>query len=51
VEVLNVLNRQNAASYDWDIRLEPGAARPHVVISDGQDGLPLFPTLGVRFRF
>jgi hypothetical protein len=50
-EVLNVLDRRNASSYDWDIRLDPGAARPHIEISDGQDGLPLVPTLGVRFRF
>jgi hypothetical protein len=51
VEALNVLNRQNAASYDWDIVLDPGTLRPRIVVSDGQDGLPLVPTLGVRFRF
>jgi hypothetical protein len=51
LEAINALNRENAASYDWDIRLEPGAARPRIEVSEGQDGLPLIPTLGVRWRF
>jgi hypothetical protein len=51
VEALNVFNRENAASYDWDIRLDPGATLPRIEVSDGQDGLPLVPTIGVRFRF
>ena len=51
VEALNVLNRQNAASYDWDIVLDPGALRPRIEVSEGQDGLPLVPTVGIRFRF
>lgn len=51
LEALNVLDRSNAASYDWEIRLDPGAARPRIEVSDGQDGLPLVPTVGVRFRF
>jgi hypothetical protein len=51
VEALNVLNRENAASYDWDIVLDPGALKPRIVVSDGQGGLPLVPTVGVRFRF
>jgi hypothetical protein len=50
-EVLNVLNRANATSYDWDIRLDAGALRPHVVVTDGEDGIPLVPTIGARFRF
>jgi hypothetical protein len=51
LEALNVLNRKNAASYDWDIRLDPGAARPRIEVGEGQDGIPLLPTLGVRFHF
>ena len=51
LEAVNVTNHQNAASYDWNIRLDPGAARPRVEVSEGQDGIPFFPTLGVRVRF
>jgi hypothetical protein len=51
VEALNVLDRRNAASYDWDIRLDPGAARPRIEVGEAQDGIPLLPTLGVRVRF
>jgi hypothetical protein len=51
VEAINVTDRENAASYDWDIRLDPGAERPHVVLREGQDGIPFLPTLGVRVRF
>jgi hypothetical protein len=50
-EALNVLNRRNASSYDWDIRLDPGAPRPRVEVGEGQDGIPLLPTVGVRVRF
>jgi len=51
VELINATNHKNAASYDWDIRLDPGAARPRVEVGEAQDGIPFFPTLGVRVRF
>ena len=51
LEAVNVLNRRNARSYDWDIRLDPGAARPRIEVSEGQDGFPILPTVGVRVRF
>jgi hypothetical protein len=51
LEAINLLNRQNAVSYDWDLRLDPGATRPRVEMSSGQDGIPLIPTFGVRWRF
>jgi TonB-dependent Receptor Plug Domain/TonB dependent receptor-like, beta-barrel len=51
LEALNVLNRENASSYDWNIRLDPGAERPRIEVGQGQDGIPLLPTMGVRFRF
>ncbi len=51
LEALNVFNRKNAASYDWDIRLDAGASRPRIEVGDGQDGIPLLPTVGVRLRF
>lgn len=50
-EALNATNHENAASYDWDIRLAPGALRPHIEVSAGQDGFPILPTVGVRLRF
>jgi hypothetical protein len=50
-EVLNLLDRRNASSYDWDMRLDPGAARPRIEVGEGQDGIPLLPTVGVRVRF
>ena len=51
LELVNATNHKNAASYDWDIRLDPGAARPRVEVGEAQDGIPFFPTLGVRVRF
>jgi hypothetical protein len=50
-EALNVTNHQNAASYDWDIRLDPGATQPRIEVSEGQDGFPILPSVGVRVRF
>ena len=50
-EAINVTNRSNATSYDWDIRLDPGATRPRIEIAGGQDGIPFLPTVGVRVRF
>jgi hypothetical protein len=51
VELINATNHRNASSYDWDIRLDPGAARPRVELGEAQDGIPFFPTIGVRVRF
>jgi hypothetical protein len=51
VEVVNLLGRRNAAGYDWDIRLDPGAERPRIEVTEGEDGVPRLPSFGVRFRF
>jgi hypothetical protein len=51
LEVLNLFGRRNAAGYDWNIRLDPGAERPRIEVSEGEDGIPRLPSFGVRFRF
>jgi hypothetical protein len=51
VEALNVLNRRNAASYEWEIHLNPGADRPHVEVHESKGSFPILPTVGARFRF
>lgn len=50
VEVLNLLNRQNASSVERVLEYDPDSDRPRVR-TRGQDGLPLLPTLGLRVRF
>jgi len=51
VEVLNVFDHVNADMYDWDLRLDAGQERPEVRISQGEGGVPMLPTFGVRFDF
>jgi hypothetical protein len=50
LEVVNLLNRQNAGALDPRLEYDPGSDRPRLVEQRDQS-IPLLPTLGVRFRF
>jgi len=50
VEVINVLNRQNAGALDPRLEYDPSADQPKIVEVRDQ-AIPLLPTLGIRFRF
>ena len=50
VEVINLLNRENAGTLDAQLEYDPTSDRPKIVESPDQ-GIPRFPTVGVRFRF
>jgi outer membrane receptor protein involved in Fe transport len=50
LDVINVLNRDNAAQLDPRLEHEPGAERPRLV-EEPLGGIPILPSLGVRFRF
>ena len=50
VEVINVLDRQNAASLDYDIRFD-AEGDPFIASTRREGGVPLLPTFGLRFRF
>jgi hypothetical protein len=50
IEVMNVLNRENASSLASELEYDPNSDRPRVTtVREGS--LPLLPSLGVRFRF
>jgi Carboxypeptidase regulatory-like domain/TonB-dependent Receptor Plug Domain len=49
-EVMNLLDRRNVSSVEPVLEHNPDAAYPRVSLSV-QDGLPLLPSLGLRFRF
>ncbi len=50
LEVVNLLNRDNAGTLDAQLEYDPSSDRPQIVETPDQ-GIPRFPTLGVRFRF
>jgi hypothetical protein len=50
VEVINVLNRQNAGSLDATLEYNPSGDRPTLVYKPSS-ALPLLPTFGVHLRF
>jgi hypothetical protein len=50
VEVINVLDRDNAATVEYDIRFDE-AGDPFLADTRREGGVPLLPTFGVRFRF
>jgi hypothetical protein len=50
VEVINVLNRENAGSLDATLEYDPGSDRPRIVYTPGS-ALPLLPSFGLRLRF
>jgi hypothetical protein len=49
-EVINLLNRKNAAQLESDLVYDPGSDRPSVTTTNDA-ALPLLPSFGVRFRF
>lgn len=49
-EVINLLNRKNAGSFEARLEYDPAADRPRIVEQRDQS-IPRLPTLGVRFRF
>lgn len=50
VDVINLLNRDNASSFDPELVYDPASDRPQVkMVRSGR--LPLLPSLGVRYRF
>ncbi len=50
LEVINLLNRQNAGALDPRLVYDPGADRPRLVEQRDQN-IPRLPTLGLRVRF
>ena len=50
VEVINLLNRDNAGNLDTELVYDPDADRPRVTTTTSES-LPLLPSFGVRFRF
>jgi hypothetical protein len=50
VDVINALNRANAGSIEPVLEFDPQSDRPRVS-SSGENGLPLLPSLGIRYRF
>jgi len=50
VEVINVLNRENAGSLNPVLSYDPGSDRP-AVSYERQGSFPLLPSLGIRCRF
>jgi hypothetical protein len=50
VEVINVLNRDNASDLSTELVYDPDSDRPRLTeVRSGR--LPLLPTLGIRYRF
>jgi len=50
LDVINLLNRDNASSLDPELVYDPASDRPQVkMVRSGR--LPLLPSLGVRYRF
>jgi hypothetical protein len=50
VEIINLLNRNNAGSLDPVLAYNPGSDRPAITY-DRRGGFPRLPSLGLRFRF
>jgi hypothetical protein len=50
LDVINLLNRDNAGVVEASLEHDPGADRPRLVEERGA-GIPFLPSVGVRFRF
>ena len=50
LDIINATNRKNAGAIDAELRYDPDADRPRVVLTRA-GALPLLPSIGVRFRF
>jgi hypothetical protein len=49
-EVINLLNRENAGALEAELEYDPDSDRPRIVERRDQ-GIPLLPTIGLRFNF
>jgi hypothetical protein len=50
VEVINLLNRQNAGALEAELEHDPTSDRPKIVEQRDQS-IPRLPTIGLRFSF
>lgn len=50
LDVINVLNRQNAGSMEPVLNYDPASDRPRLA-AVRQRGVPLLPSVGIRYRF
>ena len=50
LDVINVLNRENAGQLEPQLAYDPETDRPRVVYERAA-GIPFLPSIGVRFRF
>ena len=51
LDVINVLNRENAGLLEPRLDHDPDGDRPRLVPRSARAGIPFLPSLGVRFRF
>ncbi len=50
VDVINLLNADNASGFDAQLSYDPNADRPRVTY-ERRNSLPLLPSLGIRYKF
>ena len=50
LEVINVTNRRNAGALAPKLEYDPASDRPKLTYSR-EEGIPLLPSFGLRFRF
>ena len=50
LEVINLLDRQNAGAFEPRLEYDPASDRPRIV-EERDQAIPRLPTLGIRFRF
>ena len=50
IDVINLLNADNASGFDAQLTHDPGADRPRVTY-ERRNSLPLLPSLGIRYKF
>ncbi len=50
-DVVNLLNTRNITQIDSMLAVDPGADRPRIIETAQDRGLPLFPSVGIRFWF
>lgn len=50
-DVVNLLNTKNITQIDSTLAVDPGADRPRILETAQDRGLPLFPSIGLRFWF
>jgi TonB-dependent Receptor Plug Domain len=51
LDVVNLLNSRNITQIDTQLVYDPGAVRPRLLEVAHDRGIPLFPSIGVRFWF